>query len=401
MYPNHEYSKYIDQKFNYSNQVDPITYPSKVDVVDALFNMRFDGGIRVEPRLQEYLKKKKYYHDNNIKPCIKPEDEYLITSRDKKMIRALLQGNTDIYTNWEKYQEDSQKTKQYFPSKQFRDNDSRVQKIEKPNMKKPENWEMFVPGEEEAYYENKNFNQVDQILDSRDLRADSKNMVNYESTLLGGPSINNLGSFNPRTDAKINWGKETGLINKQDSQFRIDPKDNTRFEINADYFKDTRNKSVVLKKNNGHWDNYASFDANSVPDYSLGIKSTKQESRYGSKQEAKLSETSEIDTKHGVVMPNIASKNKRGQSTYNYQMANFEREEKEEADRNFETAMIRGMPSHTPRSYGYRQAEEHYFDYIDQDMFRDDSVEWWARGGESTRRNNKSQARQKYTREIY
>ena len=76
-YPKHEFSHFIDQGFSFNNQV---KYPSKEELVDALSNARMDGGIMLEPRLQEYLKKKKYYKMNNIQPCIKLEQEYQISS---------------------------------------------------------------------------------------------------------------------------------------------------------------------------------------------------------------------------------------------------------------------------------------------------------------------------------
>ena len=85
-YPLHEYSKYMKPGFNHYNRV----YPSKIDIVDRIKNFRCDGGIMLEPRLQEYLKKKLHYKKYNVKPCVKLENEFQITSRDKKALRAFL-----------------------------------------------------------------------------------------------------------------------------------------------------------------------------------------------------------------------------------------------------------------------------------------------------------------------
>lgn len=53
----------------------------------------YDCGILSEPRIMEYLKKRKYYAENNITPCIPLEAEYSITQSDYdrlKKSRALL-----------------------------------------------------------------------------------------------------------------------------------------------------------------------------------------------------------------------------------------------------------------------------------------------------------------------
>jgi len=109
---------------NFSNRI----YPSKEELVDKLKNMRCDGGIMLEPRLQEYLKKKKYYKQNNIEPCISLEREFQISHRDKRALRAFLRGNKNIYTD-KRFGFDSKRRnskidrKKYFPSKAFRDGD--------------------------------------------------------------------------------------------------------------------------------------------------------------------------------------------------------------------------------------------------------------------------------------
>jgi len=55
------------------------------------------GNILLEPRLQEYLKKKKFNKDNNINICIPLEQQYQITHADKMLLREYFKGNTHIY----------------------------------------------------------------------------------------------------------------------------------------------------------------------------------------------------------------------------------------------------------------------------------------------------------------
>lgn len=53
--------------------------------------------IYLEPRLQEYITKKKYYKKNNIKPDVSLEKEYNITKGDVRLMGAFLKGDRDMY----------------------------------------------------------------------------------------------------------------------------------------------------------------------------------------------------------------------------------------------------------------------------------------------------------------
>src|SRR5438309_11870462 len=92
-----KYSNYFDSNFNFNN----IVYPSKAELVDKLMNVNCKGDIMLEPRLQEYLKKKKFYKENDIEPCVTPEQEYQITDFDRKVLKAFLKGRKDLYNNKE------------------------------------------------------------------------------------------------------------------------------------------------------------------------------------------------------------------------------------------------------------------------------------------------------------
>ena len=60
---------------------------SKLELIDKEKNMLLSGDVMLEPRLQEYLKKKTFYRKNNVDPCIAPELEYQITPFDKKILK--------------------------------------------------------------------------------------------------------------------------------------------------------------------------------------------------------------------------------------------------------------------------------------------------------------------------
>lgn len=57
------------------------------------------NGILLEPRLQEYLKKKTYFKKNNIQTNVNHEQEFNITEQDVKRLKAYLKGDKDLYNH--------------------------------------------------------------------------------------------------------------------------------------------------------------------------------------------------------------------------------------------------------------------------------------------------------------
>lgn len=65
-----------------------------MDYEDA-FNI---GSIQLEPRLQEYLRRKRFNEENDIEPPIPEEKEFCVTSHDLKIIKRFKQGKEKVYT---------------------------------------------------------------------------------------------------------------------------------------------------------------------------------------------------------------------------------------------------------------------------------------------------------------
>ena len=121
--------------------------------------------------------------------------------------------------------------------------------------------------------------------------------------------------------------------------------------------------------------------------------------RYGKMDKPLYSDKTDMDIDSKVVTPKLSTRDRRGLSTFDYIFEPFNENPMRDAD--FESSLLRGMPSNTKKSYGYRNPEEHYFQYIEDDFQNaDNSVEPYPRGGEGTRMINKSMANQKNTREI-
>lgn len=71
----------------------------------------FSCGIFSEPRIIEYLRKKKYYMENNIAPCIPLEAEYSITSDDIRRLKkdkSLLTQDNNFFMNTQYMYKDRQ-----------------------------------------------------------------------------------------------------------------------------------------------------------------------------------------------------------------------------------------------------------------------------------------------------
>lgn len=57
------------------------------------------GSIQLEPRLQEYMRRKKFNEENDIEPPIPEEKEFCVTAHDLKIIKRFRQGKTKVYTS--------------------------------------------------------------------------------------------------------------------------------------------------------------------------------------------------------------------------------------------------------------------------------------------------------------
>ena len=430
-YPKHKYSKYIDPKMSFSNVV---SYPSKSELVDALKNVRCSGGIMLEPRLQEYLKKKKYYKDNKIEPCISLESEFQITEVDMNILKAFLKGARDMYTPhniaFSEYNDNSKKQKPSFPSKQLRlMDDPRVQKINKQNKDRPKNMGMFVPDSPGEYFYEDPIKPIDGILDARDLRSKSD---------ITGFNIDDS-RYEPRIDPYMDRGTEK--YNKNDSQYRIPsgfdpkllsgksldnlfdgpyktiskstvPKRDTKkvrqcqdyHGSNTSYKTDIGNNHDRRRSNKIELDQLGQLDLSTLDPKSYRIlgkdgKNGLDNKRYGKIENPLYSDKMDMDLDSRVVVPKLSTRDRRSLSTSDYIFEPFNENDMRDAD--FESSLLRGMPSNTRKSYGYRNPEEHYFQYIEDDFQNaDNSVEPYPRGGEGTRMINKSMANQKNTREI-
>lgn len=386
----------------------------------------------LEPRLQEYMNKKKFYKQNNIEPGISVEQEFQITPEDKRMLRAYLNGDKNLYKKYdvvynqlERKSQSHTKRRQYFPSREFRDDD-RVPKVQTDESTRnilPVNRGMFVPDNRGKYYdEPKGFGGVGKaMLDARDFPEyeyeDTKKQnddniegfcaSDFKDVPIDGKGFNpNEERFYPTIDPKIDPGREKIHHDKYNSQFRIPPNPYQR-EVDPD----PRNKYIISDLRQPAADELGKLGAydsrNNYKDHAFIGDYERRNDETRSKQFNQIprySSASDMDLDNKVVMPNLGSTARSELDYSDYRLANYFGQDKITRDPEIESELVRGMPSYrTPnRSYGYRNPSENYFDYIDEDFQnQDNSVMGFPRGGEATRLENKKLAKnRKYERTI-
>ena len=383
---------------------------SKAEIVHKLKSMDLCGNITLEPRLQEYLKKRIYYKEHKeLEPCISLEREFLITSNDKRILKAFISGEENIYDNkrYDQFARERQfKQKQYFPSKEFR-TDDRVPDTSKlnPDKTQPINRGMFVPESNGGYYEDNNIPNYN-IISSRDFPPYVYNGEGYDI---------NESKFNPRIDPEIYEGID--LHDKTKSQYHIplnpwkDKKNHVK-ENKLDTYQDPRNNYIIndllsrakcIKEEINQQNlNYCNFDSQNPYDCRLSTGCDNGPmTRYGNDPlPPTYNLSSEMDTDNKVVIPNMASNSKREISTGNYRFEDYYGKQVTR-DSALESELLRGMPTSRThnRSYGYRNPEDHYFEFLDNTF--EQHTEPFERSGEATRLQNKLIAKNRtYTREI-
>lgn len=356
---------------------------------DRLRYMECSGGIMLEPRLQEYLKKKRYYVENNIHQTVPIEKEFQINETDLQLIRAYMSGDKDVY-NKDKYSKitgiknsyENNKEKRYFPSKEYRDNDDRVPDIRDLQIRKNANMRnmgMFVPDDGQNYY--------DENLRDDNLMLDSRDFPEYNPK---GFDIKNS-KFRPTIDPKIDPGKE--YYNKESSPYYIDQRTNDPDPRNKRIISNLKNKIQNNKNSISNQSNFSSLD-----NFNDNILT---EDNYSFFEEENDGEST-LDINNKVVIPKLNNNAKRGQEYNNYRFECGSGMDVRNSE--LENELMRGMPSYRPKnkSYGYRNPSENYFDYVDMDFQNPiNSVESWSRGGSATRLENRKIAKNNvYTREM-
>lgn len=319
--------------------------------------------ISLEPRLQEYINKKKQYKLNKVQPSVPLEKEFNITREDMQVVNNYMKGyeiseqNFSISNlhasndNVSKYSDLNSAFQDNASIKKTRQNlkdDPRLlkmkEKIEKDkvNIKQRDNYEYFdfTPSLNIPENVNNDNRKQDRFLEL-DYDLTKHHTQHYDK--------NNMRKYNNPPKIQYKTFNPYGLTEKE---FPFEQKDN--------------------------------LNINKVQVYTDKIDDTYQFE-------------SELDTEHKVVIPAMYYKNQRYNSRENCDNPN----EIRMRDINFDDYLRNSNPTRKTKSIGYRNPVEHYFNYISEDIQDPKHIVMdFPRGGEVTRQYNKQNAR-KYTREIY
>lgn len=211
--------------------------------------------IMLEPRLQEYMTRKKYYRENNINPNVPLEKEFRITQQDIRLINSYLDGKKNLYNNKynnNKYNnnkfDDNSNTTSVFPSKEFRDNNPKVPKIKKEIYKQPVNMGMFAPDKPGDSFYDSSVNisiGTDPILDNLTQRDLS---YKYNKKLTSATFDNN------NNDNNRHYKIETEKMNDLISNYQMQQFSDDRIDIHMQntMLKSQPSDSRIRNKSNGY-----------------------------------------------------------------------------------------------------------------------------------------------------
>lgn len=333
-----------------------------------------DGNLFMEPRLQEYLNKKKYYNENNIETQIPLEKQYNISKEDKTLIHDYLKNKKVYkYNEKDKYLDLVDTTDQKFPSKNFKE-DPRFERFKKKMMRNKEaikqrnNYSEWDDGYSKILNENENSRE--------NIYSKVPNNQKFHTQTIDDP-YGSQRIINKAYDAPFYLNtKDNGFQNKY--KIQNNEKQKRRVRFNDDSSKDNYTNKII-----GNLDSYANIQNNGYQ-YSSGM-----------------------DTESKLYVPTLNDNGKKYHNTSRYQSIPYMGSKTGLKDVMTESNLRKGenmSGGYTlggkAKSHGYSNPVDHYFDFISSDIQDPRNVVLpFPRGGEDTRHYNHSVARP-YNREI-
>jgi hypothetical protein len=394
------FKNYFNDNFNFNNKINS-QKQDKRDLVYKLQNFQCDGDIMLEPRLQEYLNRKKFYNENNIKSDISLETEFQITNDDIKLIRSYMKGNTDIYNkNNNPLNKKTSKKIKIKPPKP----DERVLKTKKIDDKTPKNMGMFSTENDDSYFYEVMSRSPQGPLDTRDMLEKTKNfgelLINKDG--IDDESLNTyhnkrksyVDKRNKHILSKLGPVQHANMYPDSQALKYYDNREYTKYSLGlrddevpnskplfeGDEWKLPFHNKKPTKK---EWNPYVEYNH-----YPSELTAQLYKKKHGSMPEYDLDETAELDFNNRMIIPHnrLNSKKSNLEEHGSYQSMPY----MDYGDAELETEIMRGMPSRTSKTFGYRNPEEHYFRYVDDDITDpNNNVLPFPRGGEGTRVFNK------------
>jgi hypothetical protein len=331
-------------------------------------NAMCNDGIMLEPRLMEYMNRKKMYKDNDIESSVSLEKIYSITRDDKKRISGYMKGKRNLYTSH------TLNTDSHFidPSKN-----------------------KFVTLEAESRSLDPHFAKLQQKMQRhRDANTSRSNFSGMGNVYQDTPY-----DFTNQPLSRPTASRYTSQ--EEDDDYLLDSRDTELFD-NPHYIHHPKRRSNMTYHNKPK----TSMN-NRLCARDLGYREDKEHSRaidkiigtfdsYANQQGNSLYRCAEIDMNSKRFIPSTASGNKREHKT-TYQAVPYMSGINGIANIDMGNSLQYGVNSRAGKEFGYKNPVEHYYDYIDQDMQQPDHVVHDR--GFPSRAENKTRARP-YRRDI-
>lgn len=387
--------------------------------------------LMMEPKLREYLDRKKYYDRYNVIPSVPLEEQLGISKEEIKILKMYMEGGQMIT---EPLLVEMKVTK--FPSEDLKNDRRLVQLREK--MEKDKKLiedhrncrDIYKPMEDKpapityelpATDEERDLEGYKQplFLDDLYFDVDARDKANYKPGALLKPKYIRP----PRL--QYNQTQHWQQYNSIKDHMKHDPKI-IPVMCELDTYVDNTNTLYQHSKEMDHEKRVKGSHKNYIQEH-LCYPSTakKQPVPYLKPKELKhinkmiklgkpyydIKDYSEdysydkmdLDYDNKIMRPGKSSPNKKNEyiNTSEFQPIPFMAAKAEIRDIDLETNVKCGYTEHGKRSYGYKNPSEHYFNYIsDEIQCADSTVLPFPRGGIMTRDDNHATARPYYTREI-
>jgi hypothetical protein len=342
---------------------------------DLITSKTVDGFGFLEPRLQEYAKRKKMYKKNNIQPCVPLEKEFGITNDDIKKINKYykmqknghqreyrdqnvvdISGATQITSSLldeqftDGFLADTLKDKRIDKMKSKHKNDKKINESKKREFGKKFTNDTEGLGwlEDDEIIDGRYFQQNDTI---------ESTISNCRSGFRGNGFTQD--DYNNNKEIMGNYSKRTYK--------NVEP---TIYYKSKLHDKDSLRSSVYTENTNKIIGEYDTYRKRVYPNFE---------------------QSSEFDTANKINIPYLTSNNKKNINTCDYKSMPYMGFGGNEPRNTYnETILLRGQPDKTSKSFGYSNPFEHYFDYISNEIQEPEhTILPFPRGGAGTRSLNR------------
>lgn len=354
-------------------------------------NYTIEGtGITLEPRLQEYLKKKETYKKYQIKPTVPLDTEFGITSEDKKKLKMFKRNDREMYND--NNLGNNQVCNQNISLASMNVNSMLDEQFGGGFLTETIKDKKF----DKMFKKHKNIKKQEEVKKNSILRNQQANQTNdYGSNgwLEGEDDIVDGRYFS--SDYRRNENNQS--VSQQDPTRRqyAEQKYNNPYELNQKKHikpKISYNQQLHYKDSLDELAQNYSSDVNQIiGDYKS----------YGQQISHQYQQSSDFDHKHKINIPTVTTRGKRDINSSCYKPMPYMGYGDKIRNVENETEIQRGMPVRTPKSYGYTNSFENQFQYISDDIQSSDhTVLPFPRGGYGTRQYNRENVKP-HERDIY